>query len=64
MKQSDDIDYFRRMGVEPSAYGILRWIDNNSETDNHKYARRMIESLIRLCGGDPLLNIPCDWERP
>lgn len=53
-KADDALDYFRRMRVEPTPYGILRWIDRGIELEeayDRKYARRLIEALVEVCDG-------------
>lgn len=50
------LDYFRRMGVEPTPYGIARWLEREIEITgefDHKYFRRLVDALIRVCGGNP-----------
>ena len=50
-RQVDALNYFRQMKVEPTPYGIIRWINRTIEEAgeyDQKYCRRLIDALISL----------------
>ena len=61
------LEYFRRMHIEPTPYGILRWMDRQNGNVDHKYARRLMDALVRICGGNPdaayCFASGEDWEK-